>query len=399
MAIVVCLLTAGLVRAGHFAIAAPQDVGMSREKLALVGTAVQELVDTQKIAGASVLVSRRDKVVLYEAVGMMDREAGRPITRDTLFRIYSMTKPVTSVALMMLVEAEKIKLDDPVSEIYRPFKGLRVYDASGVHVEPDREMTVRDLLRHTSGLTYGFFGNTPVDRMYRERGVLDRGSSLGEMAKKLSEIALLYQPGTRWHYSVSTDMLGFLVEKVSGETLDMFFKRRIFTPLGMHDTAFHVPADKAERLAVCYGPRGDEGLRVTDDPRESEFLEKPGLLSGGGGLVSTLGDYLQFCRMLLNRGTLNGRRLLRPETVEMMTRNQLPESTSWNEQGFGLGFSVQTSEGNYGAGEYGWGGAASTHFWIHPDHELIVIALSQRMPFSNQLQKAVKDSIYRAIID
>ena len=396
-AVILCLVLSCWGYAGQIVVDAPQDVGMSAEKLGRVSTTVQGLVDEEKIAGASVLVARKGKVVFFETFGMMDKEAGKPVDEDTIFRFYSMTKPVTSVAVMMLVEQGKIGLDDPVSKYIEPFKGLKVYDESGAHAEPAREMTVRDLLRHTSGLTYGFFGNTAVDKTYRENGILDRETSLDDMVEKLGAIPLLYQPGTRWHYGVSTDVLGYLVEKVSGESLDVFFERRIFAPLRMEDTAFYVPQDRADRFAVCYGPRLGKGLRVSDNPRKSEFLEKPGLLSGGGGLVSTAGDYLRFCSMLLNKGELDGKRLLRAETVEMMTRNQLPESVSWNGQGFGLGFSVQVTEGKYGAGEYGWGGAASTHFWIHPKQELIVIALSQLMPYSNQLADAIKPLVYESI--
>ncbi|MBN2130681.1 MAG: beta-lactamase family protein [Sedimentisphaerales bacterium] len=385
--------------AGQIVLDRPQDVGMSPEKLAQVSPAVQDLVDAEKIAGASVVVARRGKVVFFETFGVMDKEAGKPVAEDTIFRFYSMTKPVTSVAVMMLVEQGKIKLDDPVSKYIEPFKNLKVYDESGTPVEATREVTVRDLLRHTSGLTYGYFGNTAVDKMYRNRGVLDREASLQDMAAKLGEIPLLYQPGTKWHYGVSTDVLGYLVEKVSGESLDAFFRNRIFGPLGMKDTGFHVPPEKVDRFAVCYSPMPGQGLTISDDPRKSQFLQKPGLLSGGGGLVSTIGDYLQFCRVLANKGELDGKRLLRTETVEMMTRNQLPESVSWMGQGFGLGFSVWLTENKYGAGEYGWGGAASTHFWIHPKHELIVIALSQLMPYSNQLADAVRPLVYEAIVE
>ena len=385
--------------AGQIVLDRPQDVGMSPEKLAQVSPAVQDLVDAEKIAGASVVVARRGKVVFFETFGVMDKEAGKPVAEDTIFRFYSMTKPVTSVAVMMLVEQGKIKLDDPVSKYIEPFKNLKVYDESGTPVEATREVTVRDLLRHTSGLTYGYFGNTAVDKMYRNRGVLDREASLQDMAAKLGEIPLLYQPGTKWHYGVSTDVLGYLVEKVSGESLDAFFRNRIFGPLGMKDTGFHVPPEKVDRFAVCYSPMPGQGLTISDDPRKSQFLQKPGLLSGGGGLVSTIGDYLQFCRVLANKGELDGKRLLRTETVEMMTRNQLPESVSWMGQGFGLGFSVWLTENKYGAGEYGWGGAASTHFWIHPKHELIVIALLQLMPYSNQLADAVRPRVYEAIVE
>ncbi len=397
--VVLCFVFPSRGYAGEISVCPPSDVGMTPEKLGQISVAVQELVDKEKIAGASVLVARKGKVAFFETFGMMDKEAGKAVDEETIFRFYSMTKPITSVAAMMLYEQGAIKLDDPVSKYLEPFKGLKVYDESGEHVEATREMTVRDLLRHTSGLTYGFFGNTAVDKMYRKEGVLDKKTSLNDMAEKLGKIPLLHQPGTKWHYSVSTDVLGHLVEKVSGEPLDEFFQRRIFKPLSMKDTAFYVPEQKADRFAACYGPTKGKGLKLSDNPRESRFLEKPGLLLGGGGLVSTVGDYLRFCSMLLNKGELDGKRLLLAETVEMMTKNQLPASANWKGQGFGLGFSVRITEEKYGAGEYGWGGAASTHFWIHPKQELIVIALSQLMPFSGQLQKAVKPLVYESIVD
>jgi CubicO group peptidase (beta-lactamase class C family) len=220
------------------------------------------------------------------------------------------------------------------------------------------------------------------------------------MAGQLSRIPLLYQPGTKWHYSVSTDVLGYLVQKISGQSLDAFFKERIFKPLRMRDTAFHVPREKVDRFAVCYGPNLGGGLKVVDDPLKSRYLSKPALLSGGGGLVSTARDYMRFCQMLLNKGQLDGARLLRSETVELMTSNQLPDGvTREGSGGFGLGFSVQTEDGRSPKGEYGWGGMASTHFWISPGDELVVVALSQRIPYSRQLENAIKSIIYDSIID
>ena len=386
--------------AGELPITSPKDVGMSPEKLAKVKPAVQALVDTEKIAGASVIVARKGKVVLFETFGMMDIEAKKSMEKDTIFRFYSMTKPITSVAVMMLYEEGKLNLDDPVSKYVPEFKGLKVYDESGKHIEQEREMSIRDLLRHTSGLTYGFFGNTPVDKMYMARSVFDWDSSLQDMINKLSEIPLLYQPGTKWHYSVSTDVLGYIVEKISGQSLDKFFNQRIFKPLKMKDTAFYVPANKVERFAACYGPKLTGGLRIVDDPAKSRYLKKPPLFSGGGGLVSTAQDYLCFCQMMLNKGELDGKRLLRPETVEMMTTNQLPDSVKRDEDGgFGLGFSVRLKDGEFPKGEYGWGGAASTHFWISPKHDLIVIALSQYMPYSSRLEDAVKPIVYDSILN
>lgn len=394
-----CLIPSCVGCAGELSVASPKDVGMSSEKLAGVKPAVQGLVDDEKIAGATVIVARKGKIVFFETFGMMDKEAKKPMAKDTILRFYSMTKPITSVAVMILYEEGKIKLDDPVSKYIPQFKGLKVYAESG-NEDTKRPVTVRDLLRHTSGLTYGFFGNTAVDKMYREKKVFDRQSNLEDMAGKLGEIPLLYQPGTKWHYSVSTDMLGYLVERVSGQLLDKFFRKRIFKPLGMKDTAFHVPAKKVGRFAVCYGPKLTGGLSVTDDPAKSRYLKKPTMLSGGGGLVSTAPDYLRFCQMLLNKGQLDGKRLLRAETVEMMTRNQLPDGISRGDSGgFGLGFSVRTKDGKFPKGEYGWGGMASTHFWISPRDDLIVIALSQRYPYSGQLENTVKPIIYDSILE
>ncbi|MCK4958642.1 MAG: beta-lactamase family protein [Planctomycetes bacterium] len=379
----------------ELSVSSPEDVGLSSEKLAVATSSVQALIDNEKITGASIIVARKGKIALFETLGMMDRKAEKPMRPDTIFRIYSMTKPVTSVAVMMLYEQNKLKLDDPVSKYIPQFKELKVYAKSGKHDSQVHRMSVRDLLRHTSGLTYGFFGNTAVDKMYRSSNVLGRKSSLEDMINKLSKIPLLHQPRTKWHYSVSTDVLGYLVQEVSGQSLDEFFSRNIFEPLDMTDTAFYVPKEKTDRLAASYSPKGGGGLKLVDDPAKSQYLTEPGLFSGGGGLVSTARDYLRFSQMLLNKGQLDGKRLLRSKTVEMMTTDQLPDSVKRTRgEGFGLGFYVQPDSGKFPQGEYGWGGAASTHFWISPKDDLIVIALSQHQPFSSQLQKAVKSTIY-----
>jgi len=400
LVIVLTLILSYLSFAGELPITSPENVGMSSEKLARTKSSIQALIDNEKIAGASIIVARKGKIVLFETFGMMDQKAKKPMQPDTIFRIYSMTKPITSVAAMMLYEQGKLKLDDPISKYIPEFKGLKVYSESGKHDDQVRHMSVRDLLRHTSGLTYGYFGNTAVDKMYRANGVLNRKSSLQDMINQLSGIPLLYQPGTKWHYSVSTDVLGYLVQKVSGQPLNKFFRQKIFKPLDMKDTAFYVPNEKVNRFAACYGPKQNGGLRIVDDPAKSQYLTQANLYSGGGGLVSTARDYMRFSQMLLNKGQLDGKRLLRSETVEMMTLNQLPDSVKRGEgEGFGLGFSVRLRDGRFPQGEYGWGGAASTHFWISPTDELIVIALSQYMPFSSQLQNALKSIIYESILN
>ena len=398
--ILLTLVLSYLSFAGELPITSPEDVGMSSVKLAQSKSSVQALIDDEKIAGANIIVARKGKIVLSETFGMMDQKAKKPMRPDTIFRIYSMTKPITSVAAMMLYEQGNLKLDDPISKYIPEFKGLKVYSESGKHDDQVNQMSIRDLFRHTSGLTYGYFGNTAVDKMYMARGVLKRKSSLQDMINKLSEIPLLHQPAAKWHYSVSTDVLGYLVQKISGQPLNEFFRQKIFEPLDMKDTAFYVPKEKVNRLAACYGPKQNGEFRVIDDPSKSQYLAQPLLFSGGGGLVSTARDYLRFSQMLLNKGQLDGRRLLHSETVEMMTSNQLPDSVKRGQgEGFGLGFSVRLRDGRFPQGEYGWGGAASTHFWISPKDKLIVIALSQYMPFSSQLQNAVKSIIYDSILN
>ena len=313
---------------------------------------------------------------------------------------------------MILYEQGKIKLDDPVSKYIPEFKVLKVVadpEADEIReVAANREVTVRDLMRHTSGLTYGFFGDTAVDKLYRKSIQLGGGGvTLEEMAKKLASIPLLYQPGTKWHYSVSTDVLGRVVEVASGQSLDKFFAERIFEPLGMVDTAFYVPSEKIDRFATNYGTNPQGGLRPIDIPKTSRYTKMPTFFSGGGGLVSTASDYMRFCLMLLNKGEFAGKRLLKTETVEMMAKNQLPEIAypiGTGERagvGFGLGFSVRIEKSNEDSssriGEYGWGGMASTHFWISPNDEIAVVALTQFIPYSNQAEHALKPIIYEAV--
>ena len=391
-----------------------ETVGMASAKLARIRPVLQQLVDRQRIPGAIVVVARRGKVVLSETVGWRDVQARDPLQHDSILRFYSMTKPLTSVAAMMLVEQGQLELDVPVEKYVPEFEGLRVW------VEPEgnralqedvhRPMTIRDLLRHTSGLTYGFFGSTAVDQQYRESGVLAPQDTAKEMIQKLSKIPLMYQPGTRFNYSVSTDVLGHVVERVSGMRLGAFLRQRVFDPLDMRDTGFHVPPDKVDRFANNYGPEsGGDGLKVIDAVPTSPYLRPPAYDSGGGGTVSTARDYLRFCQMLLEGGQLQGKRLLTAESVRLMTENQLPKAAypvTLNGRrdgvGFGLGFSVVVEKTDHTRdahlGEYGWGGAASTHFWISPRDELAVVALTQYMPFSFLLEETVKPLVYDAIL-
>jgi CubicO group peptidase (beta-lactamase class C family) len=367
-------------------------------------------LDKNQTAGVVVLVARHGKVAYLESFGKMNVEAGKPMEQEAIFRIYSMTKPITTVAALMLFEEGKFKLDDAVSKYLPEFKGLRVYAGNGDQtLKAKQEMTVRDLMRHTSGLTYGMPNGSPVDKLYIANKIEDSNDTLADMVSKLGKLPLQYQPGARFHYSVSTDVLGRVVEVLSKKPLDEFLRDRIFQPLDMRDTGFLVSEEKLDRFTTSYRPGGKGTLTVIDAPATSRYRNRRKFLSGGGGLLSTARDYARFCQMLLNGGSLQGIRLLRPETVRQMTANQLPaEALPMNlggfplpGLGFGLGVSVRlntnSSKPDPAAGEYGWSGAASTYFWVAPKSELLVIVLQQVEPFSLGLQLALKPVIYAAI--
>ena len=398
--------------------------GLSAERLARIDSHLKRsYVDPGKIAGALTAVWRRGELAHLSPVGLMDRERGTPMAEDTIFRIYSMTKPITSVALMMLFEHGLFQLDDPVHRFIPSWRGLRVF-VGGNHpqflTKPcERPMTVRDLLTHTSGLTYGFMESTNVDAAYRKHGIGTFGKTfdgdLAAMMEALAGLPLEFSPGTAWNYSVSTDVCGHLVELLSGERLDDYLRRHLFEPLGMVDTGFHVPEEKLPRFAACYMRGPGKKTYLMDDPQKSHYRRDPKLLGGGGGLVSTAADYLRFCRMLLGGGSLDGVRILGRKTLELMTRNHLPggkdlteasigmfAETTMRGTGFGLGFSVNldpVASGNAGsAGSYAWGGAASTIFWIDPAEELITIFLTQLFPsrtfnFRGQIQSIVYGAV------
>ena len=394
-------------RAAELPEAKPSDVGMSGKTLARVDTAVNELVSQKRLAGAIVMVARHGKVVLRKSYGRMDIEAAKPMRDDAIVRIYSMSKAITSVAALMLHDEGKLDLDAPVSKYIPEFKGLKVYRKDG-DIAPPREMIVRDLLRHTSGLTYGLLGNTAVDALYRKAKVLNRNTSLEVMCGKLGKIPLVYEPGKSWRYSVSVDVLGRVIEVVSKQSLDEFFASRIFKPLDMKDTGFFVPDSKISRFAANYTTNNRGKLTLRDAPAQSRYRKSPANLSGGGGMVSTARDYMRFVVMIANGGKFAGRRLLKADTVKLMTTNQLPKSVGWIKlgfhrvgTGFGLGLAVRVEPSDLEkaskVGECGWGGAASTHFWISPADGLAVVTLEQTMPYSSMLEFAIKGIIYDAI--
>ena len=405
---------------------APSEVGLSAEWLARISATAQGFIDDRQLAGAVTAVARHGKVAYFEAYGMMDIETNKPMQKDTIFRIYSMTKPIAAVAVMMLCEEGKLQLDAPASTYLPELGNLKVAadaDAETLTlIEADRDMTVRDLMRHTSGLPGAaryMAGQTTVDKRYREEGLhLLHECNLQEMVERLGRIPLLYQPGTKWHYSIAADVLGRLIEVASGQPFDVFLAERIFQPLGMVDTGFYVPAEKLDRLAKMYGPKLEGGLQTIDAPEggtghvsENSFIEKPKFLSAGGGLVSTAADFARFCLMLSGKGVLAGKRLMQTESVELMTRNHLPEhlipldkkpDKRYTGLGFGLGVSVRVQQTDWipasQVGEYGWIGGASTEFWISSRDELVAITLAQHIPFS-ELSERVKPLAYAAILE
>ena len=404
--------------------ASPHEVGLSAERLEHISSAAQGFIDEGQLAGAVTVVARRGKVAHFEAYGMMDIEADKPMQKDTIFRIYSMTKPITAVGVMMLCEEEKLTLDAPASTYLPELSRMQVAQDADANVftpvETDREMTVQDLMQHTAGLPGAaryMGGNTAVDKLYRKAG-LDRlhECNLQELVERLGTIPLLYQPGTKWHYSITADVLGRLIEVTSGQPFDQFLAERIFQPLGMIDTGFYVPAEKIDRLAGMYGPKPTGGLQTIDAPAggtghisKTSFTKKPRFLSAGGGLVSTASDFARFCLMLSDKGTLSGKRLMKAESVELMTRNHLPQhlipldkkpEDRYGGLGFGLGVSVRVQQTDWvrasQIGEYGWIGGTSTEFWIAPRDELVTITLAQHIPFS-PLSHTVKPMVYAAI--
>ena len=403
-------------------ITSPEDVGLCSQRLARIDTWRDELVTGGRFAGVSTLVARRGQVVHWGMSGLADKERGVKMAPDTIFRIYSMSKPITSAAIMMLYEEGRFQLDDPISRFLPAFKGSRVAVGGSrgkVETVPaERDISFRDLLTHTSGLTYGFMEATAVDAMYRDNKLADFGhpdSELMETTEKLAKLPLVAQPGEEWNYSVSTDVLGALVQAISGQKFGEFLQQRIFDPLKMEDTGFIVPDDKRARFAANYVPHPKGGVMLFDDPATSRYLGARRMESGGGGLASTTGDYLKFCMMMRNKGTLHGERLLGRKTVELMTMNHLRgdmgdmgqarfSESSYLGIGFGLGFSVMLDPAKAqilgSPGEYAWGGAASTAFWVDRAEGITVVFLTQLLPSSTHpLRSQLRQLVRQALVD
>ncbi|MDP3660510.1 serine hydrolase [Phenylobacterium sp.] len=399
-------------------------LGFSKDRLRRLDEFMQSrYVASGRFPGVQVLIARGGEIAHSSVLGLRDVERGLPVEDDTIFRIYSMTKPVTSLAFMMLVEEGLVALDDPVAKFIPQWRDLQVFAAGGpvaFRTRPTaRPMQIVDLLRHTSGLTYGIQNRTNLDAAYRGLHLAELGydDTLDDMIEALAALPLEFSPGEAWNYSVATDVLGYLVGKISGVPFDQFLQRRIFDPLGMVDTGFHVPADKASRFAACYSATPEGGLALQDDPVTSPYLKPATLLSGGGGLVSTSADYLRFCRMLARGGELDGARLVAPMTLALMRANHLPGGRDLAEMsqslfseatnagmGFGLGFAVVEHPARTlipcSVGEYFWGGAASTAFWIDPVEDLIVIQMTQVLPSSAYpIRRELRTLVYSAMME
>lgn len=392
-------------------------------RLDRIGEVGRRYVDAGLLPNSVVQISDGTNVVYSDSYGMADVESKTPVSMDSIFRIFSMTKPITSIVLMQLYEEGKLLLEDPLEKYIPEFANPQVMtggsDQAPITRPAMRSITVKDVLTHTSGLTYGFFRQTALDARYRDNGLGDFSASdynLAECMRRLAAQPLLFDPGTSWNYSMSTDVCGALIEVITGQTLAQAFAERIFEPLEMGETGFSVPASAADRFTSLYARNPQDGslLRI-DNAATSASLKPPALLSGGGGLMSTIGDYQKFCTMLLNEGTGNGQNIIGRRTLEYMTMNHLPGGKLLNElgqslfaevamdgMGFGLGFSIvedPAANGNVcSPGEFAWGGAASTAFWIDPVEQITAIFMTQLLPSSTYpLRRELRSAVYQAI--
>jgi CubicO group peptidase (beta-lactamase class C family) len=407
------------------ATASPEDVGLSSERLQRIAAAIQKSVDDGRIAGGVSLVARHGKVVYLHAVGMADRDAHKPMQRDTIFRMCSMTKPITAAAVMILYEEGRFELSDPVSEYLPEFKQMKVLDPPspqdktsppGALVDAKRPITIFNLLTHTSGLTYQW--NARLGKAYRDAdvgsGIIQHEGTIGDAVKRLATLPLLFQPGDSWEYSLSDDVLGRLVEVISGMPFDQFLAQRIFAPLGMKDTYFFLPADKVSRIATAYAYDEQKGLRPILDQEvmtgeggfhytaDYPYRGPHTYFSGGGGLCSTAEDYYRFCQMMLNNGELNGTRILSRKSVELMSHNHVRGKTDALEYGLGFGTKSQAEElTELGSpGDYFWGGFYYTSFVIDPKEDLVAIFLGQMNPTGGlNLDTKAITLAYQAITD
>jgi CubicO group peptidase (beta-lactamase class C family) len=402
-------------------VVSPASVGLDGKVMGNIRDYLKEqYVEPGKYVGTLTLVARKGEIAYLDALGFMDRENKKAMQEDAIFSIYSMSKPITSIALMQLYEKSLFRLDDPIHWHIPSWRNLRVYE-SGLYPNfltsrPKRHMTIRDLLSHMSGLTYDFMLRTNVDAAYRKTKLQATGD-LQAMIDTLAQLPLEFSPGDQWNYSVSTDVCGYLVEHFSGMKLDKYFQKHIFDPLGMEDTGFSCAKEKVDRLASLYEQHPKKGPVLVDPGgAKTARVKKRKMLSGGGGLLSTMSDYYRFCSMLLNQGELDGTRIIGRKTLAMMASNHLPDNkdltemsqsafseTTYQGVGFGLGFSVildpVKTQSLTDVGEYGWGGAASTVFWVNPKEEMVVIFLTQLLPSSTyQVRRELRSLVYSSLM-
>ncbi|MGK0305551.1 MAG: CubicO group peptidase (beta-lactamase class C family) [Gammaproteobacteria bacterium] len=391
---------------------AAESVGFSSQRLDRIAPAMQRYIDQGKLAGTLTLVARNGKIVYLNAQGMQDKEAGIAMTEDTIFRIYSMTKPVTAVAAMTLWEQGKFHMFDPIAKYLPELANMKVYvSGSGDDmIVEDAKSPIRiiDLFMHTSGFSYGF-SNSEVDKLYQK--MLSKPDELNRdnILTKFAELPLTHQPGTAWNYGVSTDIIGFLVEKLSGKKLGEYMQETIFSPLGMKDTGFYVPADKVDRLTQIYTADKTGQTIVMEKEPVGDFMSDPKIHNAGGGLVSTMQDYFTFAQMMLNGGEINGVRILGRKTVEYMSSNHLPKnlipySKTSQGEGYGLAMSVTVDPEMAGfmtsKGDFGWGGAASTYFRVDPEEQIVMISMAQFVPIGfHRYHDDFRNLVYQALID
>ena len=403
------------LQAAELPVVTPEEVGFSSERLGEITAFARRDVDDGKLVGVVTMVARHGKIVHYDAVGNYGLDNDQPIDKDALFRIYSMTKPITTVAMMMLYEEGKFQLGDPVAKHLPEFEDQKIF-RDGELVAPQSPMTIEQLMSHSAGLTYSFGSDHPAATALQEADIWG-SRDLAEYIGRLSEVPLRFEPGTRYHYGVATDVLGAIVERLSGLTLEEYFHRRIFAPLGMQDTFFNVPEDKMHRLATNHHWDKEAGAISLIPEENVRPVTGVTLFSGGGGLISTAMDYMIFCEMMRNGGSYNGARILGPKTVQYMTINHLtdevrnegadefPASHLYPGQSFGLGFGVITNPGQSqvisSAGEYSWGGAANTKFWIDPEEQLVGILMTQLLssPWSDDTRYHMKIATYQALTE
>jgi len=391
----------------------PEELGFSSNRLKRINNLMNRYVESGKLAGIVTCIARRGQVLHLETFGQQNLETKTPMSRDSIFRIYSMTKPITSAALMILYEESLFNLTDAVSQYIPAFKDAKIWSEGGKLESPDRPITVQDLLRHTAGLSYGGIAesNSPVDKLYDDADLFNPTITNAVLTDRIANLPLMFQPGWKWHYSVATDVVGYLVEVLSGKSLEDFMQEKIFDPLGMVDTAFYIDPSKLNRFCTLYGKTPNSDLDVLDSPKTSEYMPPVALNSGGAGLISTIADYLLFSQCILNKGELNGVRLLGSKTIELMTCNHLPpallpiafEGTEpMLGMGFGLGFGVMLDTAQTGVmgsvGDYSWGGFAETYFWNDPQEELIAIMMTQYLPSQTYpIRKEFRTAVYQAL--